>query len=82
MLSCKDVARRASDCLEEGKDRNIHWQMRLHLMMCSNCRRFARHLKITQQVSTAIARQQQLTDPEIIWQKLNNRLINEKKQKD
>jgi predicted anti-sigma-YlaC factor YlaD len=74
MLSCKDVARRASEYLDGEQEQKLVWQMRLHLMMCSNCRRFARHLKITRQISVHIAQQQAPTDPEVVWQKINQRL--------
>ncbi len=50
MLSCKDVAQRASQILELDAKASLKWQMRLHLLMCANCRRFIRHLRITQKL--------------------------------
>lgn len=44
MLSCSDATRRISEAL----DRPLSWRarlgLRLHLMMCSACRRFARQV--------------------------------------
>jgi predicted anti-sigma-YlaC factor YlaD len=74
MLSCKQVAQVASDYLEQDANAKFKWQVRLHLMMCSNCRRFVRHLKITQTVSTKIARNQPLSDPKPIWEKVQQRI--------
>ena len=47
MLSCKSVAHLASDYLDRHVDSNLNWKIRLHLLACSNCRRFIKHLKIT-----------------------------------
>lgn len=54
MLSCKDVAEQASEYLEHPNWR-LRWQMRLHLAMCSNCRRFVRHLQATRALAARIA---------------------------
>lgn len=72
MLSCKQVASIASDYLDNNTP--LKWQVRLHLMMCSNCRRFIRHLKITQEVSTQMVKQQPLEEVDIIWEKLQARV--------
>jgi hypothetical protein len=44
MLSCKEVSR----LLSESLDRDLPWQqrvsLRLHLLMCSLCSRFRRHM--------------------------------------
>lgn len=48
MLSCKQVAHLASQILDQDAKTSLKWQMRLHLLMCANCRRFVRHLRITQ----------------------------------
>ncbi len=51
MLSCKDVTHLASDYLEKSANGKLHWKIRLHLLACKCCRRFIRHLKITQQIA-------------------------------
>lgn len=59
MLSCKEVAQVASDYLEQNTPGKLNWQIRLHLLMCANCRRFMRHLRITTQVASQIAAPQE-----------------------
>lgn len=51
MLNCKQVAQLASDYLDGEANTKLNWQMRWHLLMCANCRRFIRHLRITKQVA-------------------------------
>lgn len=51
MLSCKEVATQASEYLDSNMTARLRWQMRLHLMMCSHCRRFIRHIKLTQTIA-------------------------------
>ncbi|UTF61151.1 zf-HC2 domain-containing protein [Gilvimarinus sp. DA14] len=51
MLKCRDVARRASEYIDGSEQPSFTWQMRLHLTMCGNCRRFVRHLRLTRQVT-------------------------------
>ena len=51
MLNCKQVAQLASDYLDGEANTKLNWQMRWHLLMCANCRRFVRHLRITKQVA-------------------------------
>jgi hypothetical protein len=73
MLSCKQVAAVASDYLDNNTlDNNtpLKWQIRLHLLMCANCRRFVRHLKITQQVGAGIVKKTSSVDAETVWNKL------------
>lgn len=76
MLSCKQVATIASEYLDNDYlDNNtpLKWQIRLHLLMCANCRRFVRHLKITRQVSAQIVANKTVEDVDIIWSKLQQR---------
>ncbi|HEY0891786.1 MAG TPA: hypothetical protein VGE32_01945 [Cellvibrio sp.] len=75
MLSCKQVATVASDYLD--KNTPLKWQIRLHLLMCANCRRFVRHLKITQQVGANITLNESAEDAEAVWKNLQARLKNE-----
>ena len=80
MLSCKQVATLASDYLDNNSlDNNtpLKWQVRLHLMMCANCRRFIRHLKITRQVSAGIVKKCPVEDADIVWDKLQVRIKEE-----
>lgn len=81
MLSCKQVATVASDYLDNNSlDNNtsLKWQIRLHLMMCANCRRFIRHLKITRQVSAGLVKTSSAEDAGIVWNKLQTRIKEEK----
>ena len=83
MLSCKQVATLASDYLDNNSlDNNtsLKWQIRLHLLMCANCRRFVRHLKITQQVSAGMATKISADDAEIVWKKLQIHTKDSKRQ--
>jgi len=75
MLSCKQVATIASDYLDNSTP--LKWQMRLHLLMCANCRRFVRHLKITRQVSAQMTISKANTDAEVIWKNVQDRIKQE-----
>ena len=72
MLSCKQVATVASDYLDNNTP--LKWQIRLHLLMCANCRRFVRHLKITQQVSAGLTKKTTQQDADLIWKTLQMRI--------
>lgn len=50
MLSCKDVTYLASDYLDKNIGGTLPWKIRLHLVACRCCRRFVKHLKLTQAV--------------------------------
>lgn len=79
MLSCKEVATQASEYLDSNMNARVRWQMRLHLMMCSNCRRFIRHLKLTQTVAQHAAEDDMKEmNSEKIYQQVMDR-INAKK---
>ncbi len=75
MLSCKQVATIASDYLDNNTP--LKWQIRLHLLMCANCRRFIRHLKITQQVGAKITLNESTEDTEAVWENLQARIKKE-----
>lgn len=80
MLNCKQVATLASDYLDNNsldKNTSLKWQIRLHLMMCANCRRFIRHLKITRQVSAGMVKKSPVEDEDIVWNKLKARIKEE-----
>lgn len=73
MLSCKQITLTASEYLDGNAE--FKWQMRLHLMMCANCRRFVKHLKITRKISSKLTlKEQNMCDAENVWQNLQRRL--------
>ena len=72
MLNCKQVVTLASDYLDN--DTPLKWQIRLHLLMCANCRRFIRHLKITKEVSARMVINEPAEDAEIVWKNLQARI--------
>lgn len=74
MLSCKQVATLASDYLDKNTDSKLRWKIRVHLMMCANCRRFIRHLKITQQVAAGMEQQPVEVDAEQILKRVRESL--------
>lgn len=77
MLSCKEVAHLASDYLEQQLEGNLNWKIRLHLLACSNCRRFIRHLRITKTLAPKIIQgAAQDVDAEEILQRVKARLNN------
>jgi hypothetical protein len=51
MLSCKDVTYLASDYLDKNMGGSLPWKIRMHLAACRCCRRFVKHLKITEVVA-------------------------------
>ena len=66
MLKCRDVAHHASDYLDANGSGAFGWQMRMHLLLCANCRRFVRHLDITRKTVRAmlLSPPDPATDPE------------------
>ena len=46
MPSCKDVTEEASAYLAGELPRRRRWMLRLHLAMCSHCRRYLRQLQV------------------------------------
>lgn len=75
MLSCKQVANIASDYLDNNTQ--LKWQIRMHLLMCANCRRFVRHLKITREISARITAKDASPDAEMVWKTLQARIEND-----
>ncbi|HWV13991.1 MAG TPA: hypothetical protein VN030_01080 [Cellvibrio sp.] len=61
-LSCKEVSHLASDYLDKTSSTSLNWKIHLHLLACSCCRRFIRHLKITRQIAPPLIQQ---ASPEI-----------------
>jgi predicted anti-sigma-YlaC factor YlaD len=73
MLNCKQVATQASDYLDNHVDGKLRWKIRMHLLMCSHCRRFIRHLRITRDVAgEATRRDDESVEAEIILKKIKN----------
>jgi predicted anti-sigma-YlaC factor YlaD len=46
MKTCRNIHDQASDLLAGELSRSERLVIRLHLMMCSHCRRFMRHLEL------------------------------------
>jgi len=44
MLSCKETTELLSDSLEAQLPLVQRWAMKMHLVICANCRRYRRHL--------------------------------------
>ena len=78
MLSCKQVASLASQYLDRDTGPTLNWQIRLHLLMCANCRRFVRHLKITRTDAQNIELTDNSIDTEAIWKQLQEKILHEK----
>ncbi len=47
MLSCKEVAQQASDYIDQQYSWRQRMAFRLHLFICSNCRRYINQLRNT-----------------------------------
>lgn len=47
MLKCRDVAHEASDYIDHNQTRWHRFWFNVHLFICSNCRRFVRHVRTT-----------------------------------
>lgn len=43
-LSCGEASRLASEALDRELSRNERWALRLHTLICGNCRRLTRQL--------------------------------------
>ncbi len=50
MLSCKELVARSSGLLDGELSFRERMAMRRHLMLCRNCRRFIKQMKLTQAV--------------------------------
>ncbi|PPB80978.1 putative zinc finger protein [Albidovulum inexpectatum] len=63
MLSCKDVAARASALIDRELSMREALQMRLHLIMCRGCRHFVRQVRLTDRLVARVANADQPPDP-------------------
>ncbi|WP_339510530.1 zf-HC2 domain-containing protein [Pseudomonas sp. RL_15y_Pfl2_60] len=50
MLSCKELVANSSDFLDNRLSLSRGLEVRLHLTLCVNCRRFVKQMKISQAV--------------------------------
>jgi anti-sigma factor RsiW len=50
MLTCKELVARSSDLLDGELSFRERMAMRRHLMLCRNCRRFIKQMKLAQAV--------------------------------
>ena len=55
MLSCKNVADRASALIDGELSTWDALQMRLHLAMCKGCRRFVDQIRVTNHLTAKLA---------------------------
>ncbi len=81
MLSCKQVATLASQYLDKDTRAPLTWKIRMHLLMCANCRRFIKHLKITRQVTseTSYSIHESISVDEVL-KRIKQQVEDEKKQ--
>ncbi len=70
MLNCKQVATLASEYIDHNTDTRLNWKIRMHLLMCSHCRRFVRHLKITTKVTRSVLSETQDRDVDDILKRI------------
>jgi len=72
LLTCRQVATLASDYLDNNADGKLTFKIRVHLMMCANCRRFVKHLKLTKEFVPQAYRDyaQQPVDAEAILKRI------------
>ena len=64
MLSCRDIAAKASDHLDRKLTFSQSVSYGFHLLMCGYCREFVRHLRTTIELAPHLAEQNQLGDDE------------------
>lgn len=56
MLSCKDVSRLTSESRDRPLRLSERLGMRFHLWICTNCRRFTRHIELIGQALRRLER--------------------------
>ncbi len=64
MLSCRDLAEKASDHIEKKLSFREALSYRLHLFLCGYCRKFVRHLKTTIEFGQRLPEPEPLSDEE------------------
>ncbi len=55
MLTCKEVTERSSALIDGELGLWDRLQLRLHLAMCEGCRRFARQMRVTNELAMSAA---------------------------
>ena len=53
-LSCEEASRLASESLDRELTRNERWGLRVHAMVCRNCRRLMRQLELLRIVAAKL----------------------------
>lgn len=61
MLSCKDVTHLVSQSQDRRLSGLERWSVRVHLLYCLGCRRFARHVEFLRQAMRRLVRERGLT---------------------
>ena len=51
MMSCRDVSELVSKSMDERLVRRERWAVKMHLMLCGMCRRYAAQLRFLQQIT-------------------------------
>lgn len=51
MLTCREVSRLISDSQERKLPMGIRFKMRLHLVMCKNCRTYEMHVHLMRDIA-------------------------------
>ncbi len=55
MLTCREVSRLISDSMERKLPLKTRFRMRLHLVMCKNCRTYEMQLHLMQDITKDIS---------------------------
>jgi len=64
MLSCRDIAKQASDHIDQKLTFRQSINYGFHLLLCGYCRKFVHHLRTTIDLSHQLANQDYLADEE------------------
>lgn len=64
MLSCRDIAKQASDHIDKKLTLRQSLSYGFHLLLCGYCRKFVGHLRTTIEVSHQLSGHDQLSDEE------------------
>lgn len=71
MLNCREVLERADVYLANELSDWQRFQFKLHLLLCRNCRRYLKNLRLTQQVSQQLP----LTEPMLLDSELDALMV-------
>lgn len=64
MLSCRDIAKQASDHIDKKLTLRQSLSYGFHLLLCGYCRKFVGHLRTTVELSHQLSGQDELSDQE------------------